>query len=262
MVLSCQPDHIEEIPLFKRAGVTAVLLRNQRVGSGGEGGSWLERDSDLSGMLVNWHLWSGKSVPFSNAPSRIERTRRTSTEKRKKMCNSSLTLRNQLLYMSIEKYLLFLMPREMTNKRVVYMLPESCSRQDRFRFSALYVDTALGLRQYQLRDVFSEKVVSNDKSPRSILTSALSPEKVCFPSLPVCDKALLSDPRKSWLYTTCGCVRKAMLCTGRYTGSRPRGSLRPTLSLHCPSVLGAPDIQDIAQSGLMTLEGSLTLELS
>ena len=255
MVLSCQSDHIEEIPLFKRAGVTAVSLRNQRASSGGEGPSWLERDSDLSGMLVNWHLWSSKSVPFPNAPSRTERTRRTSTEKRKKMCNSSLTLRNELLYMSIEKYLLFLMSREMTNKRVVYMLPESCSRQDRFRFSALYVDTALGLRQYQLRDAFSEKVVSDDKSSRSVFTSALSPERVCFPSLPVPDKALHSDPRKSWL-------RKTAVCTGRYVGTHPRGSLRPTLSLHCPSVLGAPDIQDIAQSGLMTLEGSLTLELS
>ena len=254
MVLSCQPDHIEEIPLFKRAGVTAVSLRNQRASSGGEGLSWLERDSDLSGMLVNWHLWSSKSVPFPNAPSRIERTRRASTEKRKKMCNSSLTLRNELLYMSIEKYLLFLMSREMTNKRVIYMLPESCSRQDRFRFSALYVDTALGLRQYQLRDAFSEKVVSNDKGSRPVFTSALSPEKVCFPSLPVPEKALHSDSRKR--------LCKTMLCTGRYVTSRPRRPLRPTLSLHCPSVLGAPDIQDIAQSGLMTLEGSLTLELS
>lgn len=247
MVLSCQPDHIEEIPLFQRAGVTAVELRNQRVSSGGEGPSWLERDSDLSGMLVSWHLWSSRSVPFPNAQSRTDKTRRTSTEKRKKTCNSSLTLRNQSLYMSIEKYLLFLMPREMTSKRLVYMLPfaegnESCSRQDRFRFSALYVDTALGLRQYQLQDTSSEKEVSNAKDSRSTPDSALLPEKVCFPSLPAADKA--------------------MLRTSRYAGSRPRGSLRPTLSLHCPSVLGAPDIQDIAQSGLMTLEGSLTLELS
>ena len=242
MVLSCQPDHIEEIPLFKRAGVTAVSLRNQRISSGGEGVLWLERDLDLSGMLVSWHLWSSRGVPFSNAQSRMEKTRRTSTEKRKKMCNSLLTLRNQSLYMSIEKYLLFLMPREMTSKRLVYMLPKSCSRQDRFRFSALYVDTALGLRQYQLQDTSSDRGVSDAKDSRPTLASALSPERVCFPSLPVDDKA--------------------MLCTGLYAGSRPRGSLRPTLSLHCPSVLGAPDIQDIAQSGLMTLEGSLTLELS
>ena len=248
MVLSCQPDHIEEIPLFKRAGVTAVSLRNQRVSSGGEGPSWLERDSDLSGMLVSWHLWSIRSVPFPDAQSRIEKTRRTSTEKRKKMCNSSLTLRNKLLYMSIEKYLLFLMPREMTSKRLVYMLPKSCSRQDRFRFSARYVDTALGLRQYQLQGTLSDKAVpckttfGKGKDFCPIPASALSPERVCFPSLPVADKA--------------------MLYMGRYAGTRPRGSLRPTLSLHCPSVLGAPDIQDIAQSGLMTLEGSLTLELS
>ena len=185
MVLSCQPDHIEEIPLFQRAGVTAVELRNQRVSSGGEGPSWLERDSDLSGMLVSWHLWSSRSVPFPNAQSRTDKTRRTSTEKRKKTCNSSLTLRNQSLYMSIEKYLLFLMPREMTSKRLVYMLPfaegnESCSRQDRFRFSALYVDTALGLRQYQLQDTSSKKRYQTPKIPVQLLIQRFYPKKCAF----------------------------------------------------------------------------------
>ena len=250
MVLSCQPDHIEEIPLFKCARVTAISLRNQRASSGREGPSWLERDSDLSAMLVSWHLWSSRGVPFTDAPSRLEKTRRTSTEKRKKTCNSSLTLRNQSLYMSIEKYLLFLMPREITSKRTVYALSESCSRQDRFRLSALYVDTALGLRQYQLEGALSDGVVSDDKGSRpiSVCQTSLSPERMCFPFLAVPDKA--------------------MLRVSRYTGNRPRQctttlrkAVRPTLSLHCPSVLGAPDIQDIAQSGLMTLEGSLTLEL-
>ena len=268
MVLSCQPDRIEEIPLFKRAGVTAVSLRNQRASSGGEKPSWLDRDSDLSGMLVGWHLWSSRSVPFQDMGSRTEKIRRASTEKGKKLCNSSLTLRKELLYMSIEKYLLFLMPREMTSKGVVYMLPELCSRQERFRLSALYVNTALGLRQYQFKNVSSDKVASDKKGFRTITVSTLSLEKVCFPSLYAPGKENGFDNSSS------SCEQNALTETWLReagtkpsfiklrAGSSPRGSLRPTLSLHCPSVLGAPDVQDIAQSGLMTLEGSLTLELS
>ena len=172
--------------------------------------------------------------------------------------------------MSIEKYLLFLMPREMTSKGVVHMLPESCSRQERFRLSALYVNTALGLRQYQFKNASSDKVASDKKGFRTITASTLSLEKVCFPFLYAPGKENCFDNssssceqnalRETWLREAGTKPSFIKLRAGRC--SSPRGSLRPTLSLHCPSVLGAPDVQDIAQSGLMTLEGSLTLELS
>ena len=252
MVLSCQANHIEEIPLFKRAGVTAVSLRNQGAGSSGERFAWVEKDLDLSGMLVNWHLWNSRGVPLPTAPSRTEKTRRTSTEKRGKVCNSSLTLRHQSLYMAIEKFLLFLMPREMTNKRTVHMYNQLCSRQDRVRLSAFYVDTALGFRQYLLENTpskvlpINEKRVSADKKFASL---ALLSKRISFPSVKA-DQISLTFSSQAFLKKACR------------TTERSYRSTRPTLSLHCPSVLGSPDIQDIAQSGLMTLEGSLTLELS
>lgn len=278
MVLSCQLSNIEEIPLFKRAGVTAISLKNQGGGSVGERSSWLGRDSDLSGMLVSWHLWSSRDVPFSIRPSRIERTRGTVEKHENKMCHSSLTLRNQSLYMSIEKYLLFLMPRELTRNRVIRVLGQSYSRQERIRFSAPYVDTALGLRQYQFEAAHTSKRIPLSSTATAVeasSTCSLSAQRMRFSHM---ESERIEDPTTSQFTR----VATDLVWDKRRTSPYPsrerynffpnsknghvtnctHRSLRPILSLHCTSVLGSPDIQDIAQSGFITLEGSLTLELS
>ena len=255
MILSCQPDHIEQIPLLKSGKVSAISLRNHKLHSGGERATWLQRDLDLSGMLMCWHLWSSRSALLASSKRRVERQRGTVTEKREKVCESLLTLRKEKLYMAVEKYLLFLMPRETRKKRAVLSLDRSCSRKDRIHLSAFYVDTALGLCQYQLEKTRSQNVPLNQVVKTSqIVADTFSPERMCFPGQGVAT-TLLDNAASTHSSTQAVLQNRAQRKRDLGTGLQ-----RHALSLYCPSVLTCPDIQDIAQSGLMTLEGSLSLE--
>ena len=260
-VLSCQSNNIGEIPFFKNAQVNSVSLQNQKTRSGGERSIWLERDLDLSGMLMCWHLLNSRSVPLSAQKKKAENQRRTAADKREKVCQSSLTLRGHSLYMAIEKYLLFLMPREIRKKRIIHSLHNLSLRRDRVCLSTFYVNTALGLCQYKMKKTSLQTILWHEKKgdlqPKSL---TLSPERMFFPCF-------------AHTYTQAGVARTCTQLTQKYMqvqsvqtqnstslqDGRSRGFSERGLSLHCPSVLFSPDIQDIAQSG-MTLEGSLTLE--
>lgn len=297
-VLSCQPNHIEEIPLLKNAQVNSVSLQNHKARSGEERSTLLERDLDLSGMLMCWHLWNSRGMPLSTKKRRVENHRRRGTEKRERLCQSLLTLRGQVLYMAIEKYFLFLMPREVKRKRVIHSLNKLLSRQDRVCFSAFYVYTALGLCQYKLKDTPLQMALldagaklrfaqagsyQKEKDIQLISSLALSAERMVFPfvqarvlqtenKMDTKQRFALKDSvqslashmhAKSNATHTVSCKTSFCKATKHIAlqHNRSRGLPEKALSLHCPSVLFSPDIQDIAQSGI-PLEGSLTLELS
>lgn len=264
-ILSCQPNHIEEIPLLKRAQISGLSLQNTKMTTGGERGTLLERDLDLSGMLMSWHLWNSRSVPFFARKKKAESRRRTGIDKRESMCDSLLTLRDQTLYMAIEKYLLFLMPREMKKERIYnHPLHQLSSRRERVQLSALYVHTALGLCQYKVKHISGQNTLLNTgrKERSELISSTLSPNKILFPCV---RKVVHSTESVLCNYSLKGVqnIQDFSVSQGdHYNNSRDlaHNPLCKTLSLYCPSVLSSPDIQDIAQSGLVTLEGKLTLE--
>lgn len=265
LILSCQSKKIEEIPLFKSAQVSRVSLRNQRSNLGAaENSTWFERGLHLSGVLISWHLWGSRSAPFSISLRKAYQKRRTMGEKHERNCQSSITLRDQALWMAMEKYLIFLMPRARRKQRVVCLAKSLISCRDRIGYSAFYADTALGFCQYKLLETLAQNV-SSERGDRGQLRLAPKPlllERICLP----CNKNLIDLLPKDPLVSGQGRQhREAVLQSGIkscFPSDSSRDSKRDTLSLSCPSVLTAPEIQDVAQSGYMTLQGSLTLELS
>lgn len=285
MILSCQSGHIEEIPLLKRAIVSAISLRDQRKRSGGEAHVLSERDLDLSGLLMCWHLWSSRGVPLSPEKRGTESQRKKVVESREKTCQSLLTLRKERLYMAIEKYLLFLMPREISRKRVVPSLDRSVndslyksltsvlpirSRRKRAHLSAFYVDTALGVCQYQFEKMCLQNVLPPQLEERRGQSNPAE-SSVAFTIHP---KAGIFSSGKTWfprkdIDTTFALNhertqqnRKGVL-QGKLQRQRTlrEGLHGHALLLHCRSVLSSPEIQEVAESGLITLQGSVTLHL-
>ncbi|RYE27709.1 MAG: hypothetical protein EOP45_00250 [Sphingobacteriaceae bacterium] len=293
MVLSCQLENIKEIPLFKRARINKLSLRNREIASSGE--LFSARNLDLSGMLINWHLWNQRGASLFSQRKSVsqERERGTTSEKGKAVCESLLTLRKKVLSMAIEKYLLFLMSRDMKSKRLVEPQNHLLSRRKRVDLSALYVDTAFGLRQCDFLSKKMQEVVPLAQ------WKVLSPERIHLPHVEVNYTPIdIYVPRVSSLYFKQECASQLFffphlnkLClfpqekvhikdsalhlrsglkkdSCRHNKIFPRIATKrrlfrsQPLSLYCPSVLNSPDVQDIAQSGLATLEGSFVLELS
>lgn len=301
-VLSCHANTIQEIPFLNRGKVSSLSLRDQNQNAGTGRLSWLEKDLDLSGMLMCWHLLKSRSMPRATARKKgAEIQRRKTVEKHERGVNSLLTLRNQTLHMAIEKYLLFLMPREVRKQRAIEIVASHfLSRRDRFHLSILYVHTALGLCQYRAGSVPLRSMASNQKknvissssvkdSPtilREATTPVLAIERISFPFMDSPQHVSLQnlafrneltptiDSTFSWGERTPSCCSPGQSVYGKqklpqsenmglrvYRQSRSQVFSHQTLSLCCPSLLTSPDIQDVAQSGRLTLDGSLTLEL-
>lgn len=276
-VLSCQTNNVQEIPLIDRAQITCLSLRNKRALVGGERSAWPRKDLDLSGMLVCWHLLNSRGMPALTKRERTENVRRTITKTGEKVSNNPsshklrlyTTLRNDALYTAIEKYLLFLMPREMRKETTVYLSDKPYSRRDRICLSTLYVHTALNLCHYKINDWCLQEISSSNKKALSssnaerggsLPSLALSPERISFPLHDVSRSEGVRNQLAP--FAPALRVQKQIFCkTWRIRFGLPRLVKSKKLSLHCPSLLNSPDIQDIAQSGLATLEGSFTLEV-
>lgn len=291
-VLSCQPNTIEEIPFLRRAKISMLSLREETTTSASRS-TYLARDLELAGMLMCWHLWNSRGVPRKGTKRKTDIQRRTGTERGgthnrvvRKVCDSQLNLRDGALYTAIEKYLLFLMPREMRRERTIDIVKgRLLSRRDRFKLSALYMHTALGLCHYILKEMPSQSMCDSKRErdvPLSLIdpaSLALATRRIDFPlffdsesqtSLArahihgVLQNSLLSSAIFSVQAAdsgSCG-VHDAHTRVHSCSAYPPARLNTQTLSLYCPSTLNSPDIQDIAQSGLLTLGGSLTLELS
>lgn len=201
--------------------------------------------------------------------------------------------------MAIEKYLLFLMPRQMKDKKWIDRLSHSSSsRRSQSLFSCFYADSALGLSQYKLSPLSAPRVSAPDKAQGKAGAHTtflgLLPSRIRFPytndetslsSWSGSDAAPLTPPisltlsrlnRYDAFSNPCREHDHAnrehafpprsldLLQIGIQKGRAPlhKGFVRQTISLHCRSLQVSPDMQDIAQSVSITLEGSLSLELS